>query len=63
MTKYDEFPFGPGLSINELRDPGAVKECEHDRLPFDPDPPCGCFPIEKGGPVKRLPVKPKRKAA
>lgn len=65
MTRYDEFPFGPGLSINEMFD--ANMECRHGRCPFDPTPPCGCFPgLEKGGPVVTLPqltsVEPRRAA-
>jgi hypothetical protein len=45
--KLDEFPFGPGSqSWFEMRD--ANNECsKHGRCPFDPDPPCGCFPIER----------------
>lgn len=57
---YDEFPLGPGLSINEMTD--ANMECKHGRCPFDPDAPCGCFPgLEKGGPVVVLPQAPPRR--
>lgn len=24
----------------------AVMECRHGRVPFDPSPRCGCFPVE-----------------
>lgn len=53
---YDEFLLGAGMSTNELTD--ANNECrEHGRVPFEGSPPCGCFPIEKGGPVAVLPVR------
>lgn len=61
---FNEFPFGPGISLMELRDGNA--ECpKHGRCAFDPSPPCGCFPIERGGPVTEMeqPPTPKRKRA
>ena len=58
--KVEEFPEAlGGLSVLELRDANA--ECSaHGRCAFDRSPPCGCFPVEKGGPVKALPKRPKR---
>lgn len=31
-------------------------ECRHERLPFDPDPPCGCFPEEEQKPFRSAPA-------
>jgi hypothetical protein len=42
----------------------ADLECRHGRVPFDPSPPCHCFPVEEPGyeppvaVVTPLPVKP-----
>lgn len=59
---YDEFPLGPGLSINALKDPADTPECKHGRLPFDGEVACGCFNVDwKARGVTALPVKPKRK--
>lgn len=29
-----------------IREAAIENECEHERLPGDPSPPCGCFPQE-----------------
>jgi hypothetical protein len=62
---YDEFPWGPGLSLNEALD--ASNECRHGNLPFDPDLDCSCWnlrrrredspaPVELG--PRRIPPNP-----
>jgi hypothetical protein len=37
-------------------------ECKHGRMPFDPSPACGCFPVEaaevKPAAVVELPRRP-----
>lgn len=43
MSRYDEDPFGLGLSLQELTD--ASNECRHGRLPFDKGPRCSCWNI------------------
>lgn len=65
---YEEFPFGPGLSINELLDESNACK-KHGRLPSDKSPACGCWTAWAEGlfeaRVIRLPdtPKPKRRAA
>jgi hypothetical protein len=62
VAKLDEFPFGPGLSILELQDPGSTPECKHGRLPLDPGAGCGCWPgwDVKQGPKPKPAEKPRR---
>lgn len=65
MTRFDEFPFGPDLNLNEMLD--ASNECRHGNLPLDPPPNCECWQgLRRVALVKRLPVKrpaSKRRAA
>jgi len=56
VTRADEFPFGPDLSLWEMLD--CSNECRHGNLPLDPPPNCECWPgLQRVAPVKRLPVK------
>ena len=64
MTRENEFPFGPGLSLWEMLD--CSNECRHGNLPLDPPPNCECWVgVRRVAAVKRLPVsrRPEREAA
>lgn len=76
VTRYRAWEAAGGQGIDPTEALDAANECDHERLPGDRTPPCGCFPglepdpipepvpvpVEEPMPQPRKPAKPRRRA-